>query len=174
MSQESRVYNFYNKQTNLGPPYFKEYLSGELLRKPTTLYYKVYTDSTNTTPNCTATTFVTDPIDGPYRGIQNRFMMNVDGTENANLLTFIGYRTPGDISLGIPGLYNETVSINVQPYSDNFIQSTANYNDGSGGFVTALEFLDYKVSIASGIFSGRTNMRIYFDNVNFTRRVVIT
>jgi len=134
-------------------------------------YYRLTVSSSDSTNNSSQTDFVTDPADpGTYRGIQNKFMVNSDyETYNQNIITFVGYRTPRNTSLPsnlqVPDLYNETVSINLYPYStNNYIQASANYVDESGGFETTVPFVDYTVMAASGVFEGYKNFRIRFFN----------
>jgi hypothetical protein len=133
------------------------------------LYYRVDTSPTDPGVITSSTVFVTDPVVGPYRGITNRFMTQNDFvTFNKNMLTFIGYRTPRNPALApnlqVPDLYNETLSINIEPYLENFIQATANYVDEGTSFVTTIPFIDFTVSAASGIFKGYKNVRINIYN----------
>lgn len=133
------------------------------------LYYRVYISPSDETVNSSSTVFVTEGLEGTYRGITNRFMVDQDFvTYNTNILTFLGYRTPKnpdlEPDLQVPDLYNETISINVEPYIENYIQATANYIDDGSSFVTTIPFMDYTVSAASGIFSGSKNVRVNFYN----------
>lgn len=130
-----------------------------------TLYYK--TRNTSGQNNASETVFVCEPANGPYRGIENRFMTNATYTTYTNdILTFIGYRTPGATVNGqkIPALYNETVTINSFPYEDNFIQATANYIDEGTSFITEIPFINYAVSASSGIYAGYKQLRINIFN----------
>ena len=170
----ARVYNYYNNNCNpISRNTFKAYLNGKGCNKPImTLYYRLNISPTDTSLNSTNTTFVTNPSNSEiYRGIENRYMVNGDFTTyNQNILTFIGYRTPGvtigdgSLNLTIPSLYNETININIQPYDNNFITATQNYIDSGGGFETTIPFVDYVVTGASGIFAPYKNMRITFYN----------
>ncbi len=133
------------------------------------LYYRLDVSPTNPGSITSMTRFVTDPVIDTYRGIENLFMVQNDFvTFNKNMLTFIGYRTPKNLALPayiqVPDLYNETLSINIEPYLENFIQATANYVDEGSSFVTTVPFIDYTVSAASGIFEGYKNVRINFYN----------
>jgi hypothetical protein len=130
-----------------------------------TMYYKLQNSDGST--NATETKFVCDPLNGPYRGIENRLMTNATySSYNTNIMTFIGYRTPGATVVGqnIPPLYNETINILVAPYEQNFIQASANYIDSGEQFETTASFIKYTVSAASGIFEGYTTITIYFFN----------
>ena len=167
----SRVYAYYNQSCGLGPQYFNNWVNGTICpSRKMTMYYRLSTEpGYDASGNASSTDFVTVPVVNTYRGIENRYMTESDyQTYNSNIITFIGYRTPANPTLPsnmqVPDIYNETVSINMQPYNDNFIQATANYLDTGTGFATTVPFIDYKVSIASGIFSGFTNMRINFYN----------
>lgn len=133
------------------------------------MYYRLSIEPDDERSNSSETNFLTDPVINTYRGITNCYMTESNyETYNKNILTFIGYRTPANATLPpnirVPDLYNETVSINVEPYNDNFIQATANYIDEGTGFATTVPFIDYKVSMASGIFNGFTNIRVNFYN----------
>jgi len=189
-NQANRVYSYYNAKCGLGPQYFIDYLQGNVCpQKEFIGYYRLSISPTDSTDNDSQVNFVTDPSDpGTYRGISNRYMTESDyQTYNKNILTIVGYRTPSNTSLPesirVPSLYNETVSINVEPYGVNFIQATANYIDPGSGFETTLPFVDYKVSIATGIFANLTNFRIIFYNdgnppgysgLGQVRKIVIT
>ena len=114
---------------------------------------------------------MTEGLEGTYRGITNRFMVDNDFvTYNTNILTFIGFRTPKNPDLDsrpdlqVPDLYNETINVNVEPYLENYIQASANYVDSGSSFVTTVPFIDYSVSAASGIFKDCKNLRINFYN----------
>lgn len=133
------------------------------------MYYRTNISPEDPKVNASESRFVTVPEIDVYRGIQNRFMTKKDWTTyTKNIITFVSMRTPGTTfttdtqTLNIPNLYNETVSINVEPYDKNYIQGTANYVDNSTGFETTIPFVDYPVSSASGIFKGYKNIRIIF------------
>jgi len=132
------------------------------------LYYRLSIKPDDDRSNSSKTEFLTRII-STYRGLTNCYMTESDfQTYNKNILTITGYRTPANATvpsnIRVPDMYNETICINVEPYNDNFIQATANYIDTGTGFETMVPFIDYKVSIASGIFNGFTNMRINFYN----------
>ena len=140
-------------------------------KKPITLYYRISKSPTVSDDNASVTKFVTTPSAPTiYRGIENRYMTNSNFvTYNKNIITFVGSRTPANTNLPknmqVPDMYNETIDINMNPlYGDNYIQATANYIDAGKDFATTLPYVDYKVSIASGIFKGYKNMRINFYN----------
>ena len=156
---------------NLGNPIMSGWIYNFLKNNPPNyddtirLYYK--TRNTSDLNNASETIFVCDPEDGPYRGIENRFMTNETYTTYTNdILTFIGYRTPGDTINGtiIPALYNETLTINSLPYEDNFIQASANYVDEGTSFITEVPFVNYTVTASSGIYAGYKNVKIIFFN----------
>lgn len=154
---------------NLGNPIMSAWIYNFLKNNPQdgtiTLYYKTLnTDGGN---NASETVFVCDPVDGPYRGIENRFMTNATYTTYTNdILSFIGYRTPGVTINGvqIPALYNETLTINSLPYEDNFIQASANYVDEGTEFITEVPFVNYTISASSGIYAGYKNVKLIFFN----------
>ena len=140
-------------------------------KNPITLYYRINQSPSDTDGNASTTIFVTDPLAPTiYRGIENRYMTDSNFvTYNKNIITFAGSRTPTNTDLPqnmrVPDMYNETIDINMYPlYGDNYIQATANYIDTGKDFATTLPYVDYKVSIASGIFKGYKNLRINFYN----------
>jgi len=137
-----------------------------------TLYYQLKDKNTHES-NGSAITFATNPSDA-YSGVENRYMCNKNySTNNSDIITFVGYRTPANEAVGFPQLYKEIVSINSKPYQNNFIEAVANYVDNGNGFATAINFVNYTVTAASGKFKGFTNIRINY-NSNGTRVVDIT
>lgn len=183
-NQGNRVYGFYNSRCGLGPQYFVDYLRGDVCpQRKMTLYYRLSVAPDNSQDNASRTKFVTDPSANTYRGISNRYMTESDYTTyNTNILSFIGYRTPKNTSLSspvqVPDIYNETLNISIQPYEKNFIQAVADYLDTGTTFETTIPYVDYKVTTASGVFSGFTNVRVeFFNGANITeavRKVTIT
>jgi hypothetical protein len=98
-------------------------------------------------------------------------MTNASGSYNQDIITFIGYRTPGNVSLGIPNLYCETVMIKTS--QGDFISGLANYEDNGSGSVTSSSYENFAVTCASGNFAGYKNIKItYFEDR--TRIVTIT
>jgi hypothetical protein len=129
-----------------------------------TLYYYLFEPPTYES-NDTRTDFVTDPAEGPYRGISNRYMSNSTYTTfNTDILTYISSRTPGNSALGIPDMYNEVLNINSEPYIDNYIQAACNYPDPGSGYETEVANNNFIVTAASGIFSGYKNIYITYNN----------
>ena len=184
-NQDNRVFSYYNSRFGLGPQYFVDYLRGDLdPQKKIILYYRLTVSPTDASDNATRTNFDTTPIINTYRGISNRYMTESDYTTyNKNILTFVGYRTPANNTIpypatSVPPIYNETININIEPYDSNYIQATANYLDLGSGFATTISFVDYKVTTASGVFRGFTNVRVeFFNGTNITesvRKVTIT
>ncbi len=187
-NQGNRVYSYYNSRCGLGPQYFIDYLKGDVCpQRKMILYYRLCVSETDSSDNASRTKFVTDPSDNTiYRGISNRYMTESDyKTYNTNILTFVGSRTPPNSSIplpatSVPPIYNETININIVPYDSNYIQATANYLDPGSGFETTIPYVDYKVTTASGVFSGFTNVRVEFFNGNenditqAVRKVTIT
>jgi len=137
-----------------------------------TLYYKLNVENSVVT-NATLLTFI--PYIGsssPYSGLENLYMTDSNWNPNQDIITFIGYRTPGNDALQLPPLYCETVIIKTA--HGDFISGLANYVDNGSSFVTTTAFENYAVTCASGIFSGYKNIQIVFNNVNNTRVVHIT
>lgn len=169
-NQANRVYSFYNSRCGLGPQYFVDYLRGDVCpQRKIVLYYRLTISPDNEGDNSSRTNFVTDPTADTYRGISNRYMVDSNYiTYNNNLLTVSGYRTPRNTSLPlelqVPDIYNETFNISILPYETNYIQAVADYLDPGTSFETTIPYVNYKVTAASGVFSGFTNMRIDFYN----------
>lgn len=131
-----------------------------------TLYYKL---SQTGTPNSTDVEFLNNA--DTYTGITNKFMTDSYGSYNQDIITFIGYRTPGDVSLGIPSLFCETVMIKTS--QGDFISGLANYEDNGSGSITSTSYQNFAVTCASGNFAGYKNIKItYF--ADKTRIVTIT
>lgn len=131
-----------------------------------TLYYFLNQPPTYE-PNDTQTNFVTDPLEGPFRGISNRYMSNSTFTSyTTDIITYISSRTPGNMSLGIPDMYNEVLTINSQPYQDNYIQAAANYPDPGTGLETEVSNNTFNVTAASGIFSNYKKIFISYNNID--------
>lgn len=131
-----------------------------------TLYYKLAQTGTK---NSTNVQFLNNS--DTYTGITNRFMTNASGSYNQDIITFIGYRTPGDDSLGIPNLFCETVMIKT-PQGD-FISGLANYIDNGSGRVTSSSYENFAVTCASGNFAGYKNIKITY-LTDLSRIVTIT
>lgn len=135
------------------------------------LYYRISQSPTNSGNNASETVFVTDPsAPGIYRGVSNTYMTDSNYVNyNTNIISFVGSRTPKNPALAntpmqVPDMYNEFININVAPYDSNYIQACANYVDEGSGFETTVPFVNYKVTAASGIFEGCTNLKIEFFN----------
>lgn len=163
MSSQPYLFNFSNKSTNKNVSTKSSNL---------TLYYFLY--EPGDTLNASETFFVTNPTDpGIYRGITNRFMSNSTYTNyTTDIITYISSRTPKSDTPGVFDLdmYNETLTINSQPYQDNYIQAICNYEDNSSGYATTVPFNNFIVTAASGKFTGYKNIKITYTNTgNFTR-----
>jgi hypothetical protein len=128
-----------------------------------TLYYN-YLSTTETTVD-----FLNNM--NTYTGISNRYMKNKDGTTNGDLLTYFGYRTPGNASIGIPSLFCETIIIKTE--DGDFISGLANYLDEGSGGGTTTPFENFAVMCANGKFAGYKNIKVtYF--ADKSRIVTIT
>jgi hypothetical protein len=139
-----------------------------------TLYYRITQPDNQRETNAAIIDFIPF-IDkqSTYSGLENRFMMDVNGVPNNDIICFIGYRTPST-ALGIYSiysLYNETTIIQTET---GYISAAAIYNDGGTGFATEKPFVEYAVSTASGEFIGAKILTIFFNNINKTRVVKIT
>ena len=106
-----------------------------------------------------------------YTGITNRYMQNKDGTTNGDLLTYFGYRTPGNASIGIPSLFCETIIIKTE--DGDLISGLANYVDGGSGSATTTPYENFAVTCARGKFAGYKNIKVTY-NPDLTRIVTIT
>jgi hypothetical protein len=107
-----------------------------------------------------------------YSVISNRYMQNQDGTNNENIITYLTYRVPGDPALELSPQINETLVI-ITPKGDK-IQAVAVYTDFGVGEITTVPFQDFLVNGALGIFQGAKNVRVFYNNEDLTRKVVIT
>lgn len=131
-----------------------------------TLYYYINEPPTYQV-NDTQTNFVTDPVEGPFRGISNRYMSNSTFTSyTTDIISYISSRTPGNLELGMPDMYNEVLNINSEPYQDNYIQAAANYPDPGTGIETQVPTANFAVTTATGIFSNYKNITITYDNID--------
>ena len=138
-----------------------------------TLYYRITQSDTSNETNAAIIDFI-PYIDkqSTYSGLENRFMMDINGVPNNDVISFIGYRTPAT-ALGIYtiySLYNETTIIQT---ATGYISASAIYNDDGTGFATEKPFVEYSVSAASGEFVGAKILTIFFNNINKTRVVQI-
>ena len=146
------------------------------MTNPITLYYRATVSPTDLKSNA-VTTDIVSIIDGVeyntyYTANSVRLMMNEDGTPNyESVINFLGFRTPADASVGLLPLYNETVTI--QTKTGN-ITGTAIYVDNGEGFVSQTPVIEYAVGSNSGEFAGAKILTIFIDNINYTRKVVIT
>ena len=140
------------------------------------LYYRLTTDDgTSNAVDVEFTPFVEGTnVDESelYSGVSIRYMSTPDFSKATNdLIMFEGYRT-GPLKIPTfatyPPLYNETITIKaMKPVTDaieGFIQANAIYQDTGTTNVTAIDSVDYNVSIANGIFSGAKIVRVTFDN----------
>lgn len=107
-----------------------------------------------------------------YSTITNRYMQNKDGTKSENIITFMTFRLPGSSLLTIPSFIFETMII-ITPENDT-IQASMVYEDKDTAFMSVKPFQDFAVNSASGIFKGAKNVRIFYNNFDLSRRVLIT
>jgi hypothetical protein len=117
-----------------------------------------------------------------YYGISSGNMMDSNGIQNDDIITFIGnetHETKFQAVPIVPDVYNETVIIrlnykDINSFQYDYICGESVYNNGSTGTsVTILDAVTYYVVASNGIFSGYKTITIFFDNVNSTRIVKI-
>jgi hypothetical protein len=104
------------------------------------------------------------PSQSTYSGLTNQKMINKDGTQNNNILNFIGYRTPANKNLNVPALYDEIVSILMEDGS--YVSAQKLYIDDGSSFVTTTPYTIYDITTSSGIFKNYKFIKIIFDNTN--------
>lgn len=176
-NQANRIYSYYNARCGLGPEYFIDYLKGTACRKPLELYYKLYLDNNQITPTFSLTQIQTNNLS--HAGMITLFGTNQDYTNfTEDLFIFNGIRNPGkNITTGItiPPTYYETITIQSKPYETNIIEGVCNYVDTANTPETSIDFLEYNVTTATGIFKDYTKMSLYLNNTNmYTRKIVIS
>lgn len=109
-----------------------------------------------------------------YSVMSNRYMQNEDGTQNNNIITYLTYRIPGDSALEILPQISETLII-ITPNDEDKIQAVSVYTDlGVGEITTNAPYQDFLVNGAFGIFQGAKNVRVFYNNDDLNRKVVIT
>jgi hypothetical protein len=154
------------------------YMNFSLNKNPIemTLYYRRTIPGT-TDNNGINVVYATNPEYGPISQISNRYMCESDFVTPTNdIINFTSKRCPGNVSLTIPDMFLETVTIISNPYqtinATNMISAVANYTDSGYGSVTSVNFVNYSVTVARGKFSGYTNVKIIFDNGPEKKRTV--
>lgn len=158
------------KQLQFVPPKKSNFINNE--PNEIVLYYTVFLSKEVPISNSTITEIANTTQATQYSTISNRYMTNEDGTQTENIITYLSFRTQEDLALSIPSLYLETLII-ITPEND-CIQASAVYKDSGFGEITSIPVQDFIVDGALGIFFGAKNVRIIYDNINFTRKVVIT
>ncbi len=148
--------------------------------QPITYNYKLHTDINNTSSPSNLSTLSYSTAGTTFAAISSTPLYTTSWANTDDVIVFDGIRIPAGASYidpPLPSIYNETINIthNIStPNQSSFITAKMDYIDNGSGFTTQLEYLDYVVTGANGIFQGKTNLRINFDNVNYTREVVIT
>jgi len=100
---------------------------------------------------------------------------------NDSYIVYTGYRTKPSTDPGIvppiPSVYTETIDINVSTGNssrNDFITAKLNYVDGGSENATLLTYLKFTILGADGIFKGKTNLEIFYNNDDYTREIKIT
>ena len=152
------------------------------MKSPITLYYKIWFDDNNKIFNSIENIIVTKIINtigiapgtDSYSALNTFRMTNEDGTRNNDIITFLIFRTPEVKLLEMLPLLNETVSIQTK---NGFISAQAiyvDYGENPDQALTNLPFVEYAVGANSGEFANAKILTIFFNNLTYTRKVVIT
>jgi hypothetical protein len=140
--------------------------------KEIVLYYSVILSKEVPISNGTSTEILNYTPTNSYTVTSNRYMQDENGNKNDNIITYLSYRTPANSTLEIPPQFYETLIITT-PGGDK-LQATAIYTDSGVGEITTVPFQDFPVDGGLGIFLDAKNVRVIYDNVNLTRKVIIT
>lgn len=135
------------------------------------LYYRLTVSSEVPYPNETVTELQCDESAGSIALVSGRYMMDADGKQNENKILYMTFRTPASPDLVIPPLMYETMTITFTEFDT--IQSIANYVDFGNTQQTEKDVQDFVVTAANGVFETASLVRVFYDNVNLTRKVVI-
>jgi hypothetical protein len=169
-------------RVNYGDKLLLSTMGGQLktipAQEPITYNYKLYAE--DGCSNLVTVSYTTSTA--TFAAISVTPLYNPSWENTDDTITFSGFRLPSSsqehsIQPPLPSTYTETIDIvhNIStPNQSSFLTAKMNYVDNGSGFATQLQYLDYVVTGANGIFSGKTNLRINFDNVNYTREVIIT
>ena len=145
------------------------------------LYYKLYLDNETKNLNTIQTTLFSNvtgngvpcqPKNSYFSGSGVRLMCDKNGIQNNNILFTTETETPENTLLGLPALINESFSIQTPTGFINFYSIYANNNIGDG--ITTIATVKYAVGANSGEFFGAKIATINFDNVNYTREIIIS
>ena len=147
--------------------------------RPIILYYSLNNKITNTTNQVVLDFIPFIASEGRYCGVTQMHMSDNKWNANNNIISFVGYRTPGDTSpsINLPPLYDEILNINIYNKTGNvlkhYISAKSLYIDGGSGFATTLAQNTYSVIATSGKFTGAKTVTIDFDNTAQTRTVSV-
>jgi hypothetical protein len=140
--------------------------------KEMVFYYRVTQQQNPSESNGSEFTYVTNP--DTFSGINTRYGMNADGSENRDILvTYNGSRIPADESLGLPAFFTETLLLNVKPIRDNFLQASAIYPDEGSGEITSVASNLFAVNAGIGIFKDAKTVLVEYNNVDKTRKLIV-
>jgi hypothetical protein len=95
----------------------------------------------------------------PYSGISMTKLM--DKTYNRytdGKITFVGYRLMPS-ALFTKAQYNETITLQT---NNSMVVASQTYEDSGNSFETTVNFVDYMIHNATGIFKGKKWLRINF------------
>jgi len=153
-----------------------------------TLYYRTKFNDMNKTKTANNFKFLYNIGDNLnkknnyYAGCSYRYMMNENGIQNNNIISFSANETRPTTYQFIPyidDVYNEYVMIRLNynktdSLNYDFIHAQSVYNNfGTGTSITTIPVVTYYVTTSSGKFEGYKRITIYFDNINNTRIVKI-
>jgi len=143
------------------------------------LYYSLNNIETHTTNQVVLDFIPFIESEGKYCGVTQMHMSDNNWNSNKNIISFVGYRTPGNTSpsINLPPLYDETLNINIYNKTGNvlkhYISAKSLYIDSGTGFATTLTQNTYSVIATSGKFTGAKTVTIDFDNTAQTRTVSV-
>lgn len=140
--------------------------------KEITLYYSTIVSKETPISNASITDILNYTPINTYCIVSNRFMQNEDGTKNNIIISYISLKSATNNLLEILAQSYETLII-ITPNGDK-LQASSIYTDTGTSNITTVPFQDFPVDGGLGIFIDAKNVRVIYDNENFTRKVIIT
>ena len=115
--------------------------------------------------------FISYAENSPYSGISmTRLMNNVHTKYVDGQITFVGYRLIVSPPFNV-AKYNETITLQTK---NSMVVASQTYDDSGKDFETTLNFVDYMIHNATGIFRGKKWLRINFFNKGIRKLRIIT
>ncbi len=136
-----------------------------------TLYYKLRLDQAD--PASTNSVRVVYKAAPELSYLSLRHMSNPGfETYNDDLIEFSGQRTPDAPALQLPAHMAEICQLKLA--NGGYLSAQALYDDSGSGPATSVGQVDFTVLGSSGSLSGAKVMKIFYDNVNAYRTIVIS